>query len=95
VDYYEFACTGTPSMFVATSDPDPARIPAAGFQCCRRWGPARTFKLGDGSHVAALDAAIKERVAAEGYYIYFQRQASPVPDRIGSPKRLAAGRHPG
>jgi hypothetical protein len=68
-------------MFVATTDPDSAHIPAAGERCCREWKFAASFRLGDGSHVTALDAAIKLRVAGEGYYIYFQRQASKALDR--------------
>ena len=39
-------------------------------------GDLRSFRLGDGSHITTLDSAIRERVAREGYYIYFQRQVS-------------------
>jgi hypothetical protein len=69
MDYYEFVCAGTPSMSVVTADPDPARIPDAAWVCCREWKYSRTFRLGDGSHDAAVDATIQARVAAEGYHI--------------------------
>ncbi len=76
MDYYEFVCAGTPSMSVATSDADPARIPAAAGACCRQWRFVKAFALGDGSHTPALDAAIRDRVAAEGYYIFLNRSAN-------------------
>ena len=74
--YYEFVCVGRPLLSVATADPDPAHIPAAALACCVRWEFSRPFKLGDGSHAPAVDAAIQVRVAGEGYHIFFSRPAT-------------------
>jgi hypothetical protein len=70
MDYYEFVCSGAPSMSVTVPDRDPAKMPGAAQACCQKWTFSQSFKLGDGSHLPALDAAIKARVAADGYYIF-------------------------
>jgi hypothetical protein len=49
-DYYEFACAGAPAIAVVTGHPDPARIPAAAQQCCRKWTFVRAVRLGQGSY---------------------------------------------
>jgi hypothetical protein len=76
VDYYEFVCAGAPSMSVAAARRDAANLPGAALVCCRKWKFSRSFTLGDGSHAPALDAAIKRRVAAEGYYLFDNRSAN-------------------
>jgi xanthine/CO dehydrogenase XdhC/CoxF family maturation factor len=73
VDYHEFVCAGTTALFVATADPDPANIPAAAERCCQHWRHSKMFRLGDGTHPPALDAAIKMRVASDGYHLYLKR----------------------
>jgi hypothetical protein len=76
MDYYEFVCVGRPSLFVATGDPNPAHIPGAALACAKQWRLKRSFRLGDGSHAAAVDAAIQVRVAGEGYHIFVNRPAA-------------------
>jgi len=70
MDYYEFVCAGTYAMSVAALHPDPANLPDAALACCRQWRFCKAFRLGDGSHSVALDAAIEVRVATDGYYIF-------------------------
>ena len=84
--YYEFVCAGNPAMSVATADPDPARIPAAALVCCGKWEYSRPFELGDGSHAPAVDAAVRVRVAGEGYHILIGR---PATDSAKAPARRA------
>ena len=68
--YFEFACAGSPSLRVATADRDPAHIPDAALACCEHWEFASQFRLGDGSHTTQLDAAIRARVADDGFHIF-------------------------
>jgi hypothetical protein len=75
VDYHEFVCAGAPCLFLATADPDPARIPAAAQACCREWTYVGPFLRGDGTHTPGVDASIKFRVAADGYHLYLKRPA--------------------
>jgi hypothetical protein len=70
MDYYEFVCAGTYAMSVAALHPDPAYLPDAALACCRQWRFRKAFRLGDGSHSVALDAAIEARVATDGYYFF-------------------------
>jgi hypothetical protein len=70
VVYYEFVCVGTPSLFVLTSDPDPAKIPGAAQSCCREWAFARRCETGDGLFTPAIYAAAEARVRAEGYFLF-------------------------
>ncbi len=73
MEYHEFVCSGTTALFVATADPDPAHIPGAAQRCCGAWKYTGPFRLGDGSHTPAVDAAVKMRVAADGYHLYLKR----------------------
>ncbi len=73
VDYHEFVCAGAPCLFVATADPDPAHIPGAAQGCCRRWVYVGSFRLGDGTHTPTVDAAVRARVASDGYHLYLKR----------------------
>ena len=73
MEYHEFVCAGASALYLVTTTDEPARIPGAAQQCCRKWVYSGSFSLGDGSHSPTLDAAIKSRVAAEGYHLYIKR----------------------
>jgi hypothetical protein len=79
MEYHEFSCAGASTLFIATADADPARIPAAAQACCRRWLFVRSFRLGDGSHTPTVDTAIKAQVAAEGYHLYTKQPTDSPP----------------
>ena len=70
MSYHEFVCAGSPSVSVVTANRDPARIPGAALACCLQWEFYKAFRLGDGSHTTQLDAAIRVRVADDGYYMF-------------------------
>lgn len=73
MDYHEFVCAGTPTIFLAARVADPNLIPDAGRVLCWEWRHVRGFSLGDGFHTAMLEMAIRDRVAIDGYHIYVVR----------------------
>jgi hypothetical protein len=73
LEYHEFKCAGAAALFIATASSDPDTIPASAHLCCQKWVYNRLFWLRDGSHSLAVDAAIKMRVASEGYHLYIKR----------------------
>ena len=95
MDYFEFVSAGSRALVVVTRHRDPARMPDAARACCPRWEYARAFRLGDGSHTAAEDAAIQAQVAAVGYALRVVRgRDGPAATgrKWGSKaRRLAAG----
>jgi hypothetical protein len=77
MDYYEFVCAGAAALYVVTADRDSAKMPGGAQACCQEWTFSRAFKLGDGSHDAALDVAIQSGVAA-GRVLHFPQPPSQV-----------------
>jgi hypothetical protein len=70
MNYHEFVCVGTPTIFLAAAVAEPNLLPDAAKVLCRQWRYVRAFILGDGSHTAVLCEAIRERVAIDGYHLY-------------------------